>query len=183
MHFTVALKKFCIDNQHYCEKHASFFWQSFSRVEKSDSPNQEVAPDDNRFGFKLLAYDEITHNAWIYLRNVSQWIIMRFGYAEGMTFYHILAGTKLKRPMTHEAFSEVIQLLGGQISKVIIDDFCQEDRGFLAKVEISQGTLKFEMDLSAFDALALALVTNVPVLVAPIVIEKSSMTSQLPFQE
>ena|ERR1019366_397461 len=181
VHFMVPVKRSCVEIKHYCEEHAPAFWQTFLKGDNYAGTKEDAPINEVPFSFDLLAYDEIKGMGWVYLWNGPRCLIGRVGYAEVTILYNLLAGTKLKRPMTHEAFVETIRFLGGEITKVIFGDFCEDDKHFLAKVELRQGTRHLVLDLNPSDAVALALVANIPILVAPIVIQKSCMNTEQPF--
>ncbi len=75
-----------------------------------------------------------------------------------------IEGIKPPRPLTHDLLKNMIDLLGGTISEVIINEL--RDNTFFAKIKIEVSSLSNEIDSRPSDAIALAVRTGAPLYVA-----------------
>ena len=83
-----------------------------------------------------------------------------------------MEGIKPPRPLTHDLLKNVIDILGGSVSEVIIDEL--RENTFYAKVKIEVATLSNEIDSRPSDAIALAVRTGAPLFVAEDVMKIAS---------
>jgi hypothetical protein len=82
-----------------------------------------------------------------------------------------IAKEKPQRPMTHDLLKEIIEALGGQVKRIVIDKL--QFSTFYAKIFIrlnSKGIKR--IDARPSDSIALALRTNSPIYVAEEVLDK-----------
>jgi bifunctional DNase/RNase len=75
-----------------------------------------------------------------------------------------IEGIKPPRPLTHDLLKNMIDLLGGTVSEVIINEL--RDNTFFAKIKIEVSSLSNEIDSRPSDAIALAVRTGAPLYVA-----------------
>ena len=75
-----------------------------------------------------------------------------------------LEGMVAPRPLTHDLIKSIIEGLQGKVTQVCVYDL--RDNTFFAKIIISRGKRKIEIDARPSDALALALRTGVPIYVS-----------------
>jgi len=83
-----------------------------------------------------------------------------------------LKGIKPPRPMTHDLLGSVIDSLGAQIEKIVINDL--RNHTFFAKIVLSSNGEIVEVDSRPSDAIALGAATNAPIFVAEQVFKKTS---------
>ncbi len=83
-----------------------------------------------------------------------------------------LKGIKPARPMTHDLLANVIENLGAQIDKIVINDL--RHHIFFARIHLSLNGRKIEIDSRPSDAIALGTATNAPIFVAEHVFEEAS---------
>ena len=83
-----------------------------------------------------------------------------------------LKGIKPPRPMTHDLLGSVIDSLGAQIEKIVINDL--RNHTFYAKIVLSSNGEIVEVDSRPSDAIALGAATNAPIFVAEQVFKKTS---------
>lgn len=80
---------------------------------------------------------------------------------------------RYSRPLTHDLLDEILEELGGTISKVHIDAL--KDGIYVATVFIRAEGSAFEFDARSSDAIALALGSQAPILIADGVLEKAGV--------
>jgi len=80
------------------------------------------------------------------------------------------------RPFTHDLLRDVITGLDARVSRVVITDL--HDNTFFALIHLEHGGGERTVDSRPSDAIALALRAGAPILVEPIVLEKSSATGE-----
>ncbi len=82
-----------------------------------------------------------------------------------------LEGIDLSRPMTHDLFMSVVHDLGGQITRIVVNDLVQST--FYATICMTAGEKEYAFDSRPSDSIALALRADAPIFVDSAVIEKS----------
>ncbi len=95
------------------------------------------------------------------------------GFMEASSIKIKISGVDVPRPMTHDLFLQVIDALGGNLQKVIIDKLVNNT--FFAKLELKthSGELKY-IDARPSDSIALAVRFKAPIYVSEDVIEQST---------
>ena len=83
-----------------------------------------------------------------------------------------LKGIKPPRPMTHDLLGSVIDSLGAQIEKIVINDLSSHT--FYAKITLSSNGKNIEIDSRPSDAIALGVASNTPIYVAEHVFDRAS---------
>jgi bifunctional DNase/RNase len=83
-----------------------------------------------------------------------------------------LKGIKPPRPMTHDLLDSVIENLGANIEKIVINDL--RNHTFYAKIHLSLNGRTVTIDSRPSDAIALGVASNAPIYVAEHVFEKTS---------
>lgn len=95
------------------------------------------------------------------------------GFMEASSIKIKISGVDVPRPMTHDLFLQVIEALGGNLEKVIIDKLVNNT--FYAKLEIKNhsGDIKY-IDARPSDSIALAVRFKAPIYVSEDVIDQSA---------
>jgi bifunctional DNase/RNase len=75
------------------------------------------------------------------------------------------------RPLTHDLLANAIELLGGEVQDVYINEL--RDHTYFAKIRIRQDGELIEVDSRPSDAIALAVTVDVPIYVAEDVIDEA----------
>jgi bifunctional DNase/RNase len=83
-----------------------------------------------------------------------------------------LKGIKPPRPMTHDLLDSVIENLGAEIEKIVINDL--RNHTFYAQIHLRLNGHTIEIDSRPSDAIALGAASNTPIYVAEHVFEKTS---------
>jgi bifunctional DNase/RNase len=83
-----------------------------------------------------------------------------------------LKGIKPPRPMTHDLLDSVIENLGAQIEKIVINDL--RNHTFYAQIHLKLNGRTIEVDSRPSDAIALGAASNIPIYVAEHVFEQTS---------
>jgi bifunctional DNase/RNase len=96
------------------------------------------------------------------------------GFMEASSIKIKVSGVDVPRPMTHDLLVNVMQVLGGQLERVVIDKLVNNT--FHAKLEIKaqDGQVKM-IDSRPSDSIALAVRFKAPIFVADEVLQKSSL--------
>jgi bifunctional DNase/RNase len=96
------------------------------------------------------------------------------GLLEATSIASTLQNIKFDRPMTHDLFKNLTDLIDIQIGKVEVCDL--KNNTFYAKIHFIYEKGNFSMDARPSDAIALALRYNAPIYVDDGVIKKSKMS-------
>jgi hypothetical protein len=75
------------------------------------------------------------------------------------------------RPMTHDLLKNVLAELGTRVERIVINDL--KDNTFYARIHLTRGDTRFEIDSRPSDAIALALRSRAEIFVETEVLEKS----------
>jgi bifunctional DNase/RNase len=94
------------------------------------------------------------------------------GVVEVFAIDRRLKGIKPPRPMTHDLLASVIESLGAEIEKIVINDL--RHHTFYARITLSSNGRTVEVDSRPSDAIALGVASNAPLYVADHVFEKTS---------
>ena len=93
------------------------------------------------------------------------------GLLEATSIASALQDIEFDRPMTHDLFKNLTQVLNVQINRIDICDL--KDNTFYAEIHFSSAEQSFTMDARPSDAIALALRFQAPIFVDQRVMEKS----------
>lgn len=91
------------------------------------------------------------------------------GVPEGEAIKRALEGAQTERPMTHDLSLRMLEQLGAQVTRVVINKIVNYT--FFAEVELSLNGQSHSVDARPSDALALAVRSNVPVYAERTVLE------------
>jgi len=101
-------------------------------------------------------------------------------FSQGESIMNGLAGKRFHRPLTHDLFIQVVNLLGGAIKKVVIDDLVEGI--FLAKlyIEFSRNGKIEEMvvDARPSDCIALAVREGCDIFVSEKVLKEAGRSRE-----
>lgn len=93
-------------------------------------------------------------------RDGSRNFPIAIGLTEAYAIDRRLKGIGTPRPLTHELLANVIEQLGGQLEKVIINDLRMQT--FYAQLVVRQDGQLLEIDSRPSDAIALGIANEVP---------------------
>jgi uncharacterized protein len=82
-----------------------------------------------------------------------------------------LKGIQPPRPMTHDLLASVIEGLGAQVDRIVIDDL--RNRTFFAKIHLTIDGREVTVDSRPSDAIALCAAIKAPIFVSEQVFEKA----------
>jgi bifunctional DNase/RNase len=105
-------------------------------------------------------------------RNGERSFPIVIGIVEIFAIDRRLKGIKPPRPMTHDLLNSVIENLGVEIEKIVVDDL--RNHTFYAKIHLRSNGRTVEIDSRPSDAIALGVATNAPIYVAEHVFDKTS---------
>lgn len=98
-------------------------------------------------------------------RTVPIWI----GRFEAAAISMAMEGEQADRPMTHDLIRLILERTGVRVQSVIVDDLWQDT--FYAKLCLVQGDRSIDIDCRPSDAIAIAVRTGAPILMAESVLE------------
>lgn len=94
------------------------------------------------------------------------------GVVEVFAIDRRLKGIKPPRPMTHDLLASVIESLGAEIEKIVINDL--RHHTFYARITLGSNGRSVEVDSRPSDAIALGVASSAPLYVADHVFDKAS---------
>ncbi|MBI2804577.1 MAG: bifunctional nuclease family protein [Planctomycetes bacterium] len=94
------------------------------------------------------------------------------GLFEARSIEKRIKGEKWPRPLTHDLICNVIDLLGGDLQDIYINEL--REHTYFARLRIRKDGEIVEVDCRPSDAIAIAVTAKVPIYVAEDVIEEAS---------
>ena len=92
------------------------------------------------------------------------------GITEALAIDRRLKDQASPRPQTHDLLATVIEAMGGQLERIVVDDL--RDGAFIATLFIRQGSELIEVDSRPSDAIALGVAFDTPIFVSETVIKE-----------
>jgi bifunctional DNase/RNase len=131
---------------------------------------------------KGLMVDPLTNLPIIILRDDAQERVLPIwvGPVEANAIALQIENVATQRPMTHDLLRQVIEELGGQLTRAIIHDL--KESTFYAYLEIQRGEERLLVDARPSDALALALRAKIPIFVSEQVFDHVKAVDFVPQQ-
>lgn len=126
---------------------------------------QGVIVDPQSRSFAVILTDEVG----------KRWLPIFIGPFEAQAIAAELESFKPPRPLTHDLIKNFLDHLNVKVVKVAITSL--KENTFFASISIESGGVQKEIDSRPSDAIAIALRTKTPILVADDVMEKASQES------
>jgi len=104
-------------------------------------------------------------------RNGTRLLQIVIGLTEALAIDRRVKGVQLQRPMTHDLLANVIENLGGELEKIVINDL--QEHTFYAKLVIRHNGALVEVDSRPSDAIALGVASDVPLYIADHVLNEA----------
>ena len=86
------------------------------------------------------------------------------GETEAMAIDRRIKGIRTARPLTHDLLSRLIESLGGELERIVINDL--KDHTFFAKLVVRQNGGLIDVDSRPSDAIAVGVASDTPIYVA-----------------
>jgi hypothetical protein len=86
-----------------------------------------------------------------------------------------IQGIKPSRPLTHDLLKALVEALGAEVIRIIINDL--KEGTFYARIHLRRNGEELDIDSRPSDAIALAVRWGAPIYVAEKVIEKASVVT------
>ncbi|MBK9126999.1 MAG: bifunctional nuclease family protein [Phycisphaerales bacterium] len=127
-----------------------------------------------RMDLAQIRISETQDNQVIVLRERSgnRLLHIVIGLTEALAIDRRIKNVQLQRPMTHDLLSNVIEQLGGELEKIVINDL--KDHTFYAKLVVRHEGEIVEVDSRPSDAIALGAGSEVPLYVEDHVLEEAA---------
>ena len=107
-----------------------------------------------------------THDSQVIVlreRNGPRFLQIVIGLPEALAIDRRLKGVPVDRPLTHDLLGNTIEMLSGELEKIVINDLRKHT--FYAKLVIRQQGQLIEVDSRPSDAIALGVASSVPLYV------------------
>lgn len=123
---------------------------------------------------RRITINEIHDSQIILLREVDgeREFSIVIGLFEAMSIDRRIRGVQFPRPMTHDLICSVIDLLGGDLQDIFINEL--RDHTYFCKLRLRREGESVEVDCRPSDAIAIAVTAKLPIYVAADVIEESN---------
>ena len=127
-----------------------------------------------------LGFDPKNMSPIVLLRDAEErnFLPIWIGMFEAAAIAMELQEFKSPRPMTHDLLTKIVDVLGGKVTRIIINEII--DNTFYARVELKQAKdpdTVISVDARPSDAIAIAVRTKVPIVVSEAVMAKAKMVN------
>src|SRR5262249_25631369 len=118
---------------------------------------------------QTLAVAATSRGYAVFLGNEEKVFVMLVDHGVGMAIAMFMQGTQKERPLTHDLLAHILQALGAEVARVIVDDF---ERGtYFARVVLNvdnelQKKKIIEIDARPGDCIAIAIQQRAPIYVS-----------------
>jgi bifunctional DNase/RNase len=121
-----------------------------------------------------ITVDPLTNSPIVILKAVEgdQTLPIWIGLLEATAIASELEGIKFSRPMTHDLFRNMMEMVEIKVLKIEVCDL--KNNTYYALIHFTQGEKEMTIDARPSDALALSLRVNAPIFVSEKVIDQSS---------
>jgi hypothetical protein len=121
--------------------------------------------------------DVITNQPVIILRDLEahRFLPIWIGQFEATSILMEIQGIKPSRPLTHDLLKALVEALGAEVIRIIINDL--KEGTFYARIHLRRNGEELDIDSRPSDAIALAVRWGAPIYVAEKVIEKASVVT------
>ncbi len=160
-----------------CPAHAEFLIRA-ARHQSNAAHSRAQEGGEAQVRLVLVLYDEANGQSTIFLRDEAGAAALRIqsGHPEAACLHHILTRPgPFPRPTTHDAFLSSVKALGGTLEKVLLDEIDEPTCVFFAKLVLrpSSASGAVLVDVRPSDAIALSLLSGVPIMVTQPVLAAS----------
>ena len=131
--------------------------------------------DTIRMEVRGLMLDPSSNNPIVVLRDPESqtFLPIWIGLFEASAIQMGLETADSPRPRTHDLLASMLEKLGGEVIKVVVEDL--KEQTFYAVIHVKQNGRELRIDARPSDAIALALRTESPVFVSRSVLEKAQV--------
>ena len=131
--------------------------------------------DTVRMEVRGLMLDPSSNNPIVVLRDPESqtFLPIWIGLFEASAIQMGLETADSPRPQTHDLLASMLEKLGGEVIKVVVEDL--KEQTFYAVIHVKQDGKEVRIDARPSDAIALALRTESPVFVSRSVLEKAQV--------
>jgi uncharacterized protein len=170
-HLTWVENRHCV-NEHLCEPHARSAITLYVGPSTEFSGIRKSVENARQFEIGLIVISEISDQQVVYLYAVdgSRLAPMTMGIFEATSLARKLNGYPTPRPLTHDAFADCIQLLGGELQDIVIHRL--DHHIYYANARIVQQNELVLLDLRPSDAYILAVHCGCPIFIADQVLDQ-----------
>jgi bifunctional DNase/RNase len=114
-----------------------------------------------QFDHIVVSETEESRQYYVLLTDGRRHLMIVIGGFEATAISYGAEGIQTDRPMTHDLLAKFVEVLGGRVDRIVIDDLWSST--YFAKVYIKKGKEEIEVDARPSDAIALAVRLGVPI--------------------
>ena len=169
VHVNVARHRKWLVIHHACEEHAAEILTGYFSADLAAGGVQSSFDSAIPFDIELLVVrSDGPRNGTYYLQQAgrSRRFCCTMGYCESAALYLSIQDSTTSRRGPYATFARTIIQLGGSVQDVLVSGFSKRDNCFVALVRIMKADDLVEIDARLSDAINLAVVCNVPILVS-----------------
>ena len=142
-----------------------------------DEPLSLGTPEENMYTAMTisgLTVDPVTNSPIVILKEIDgdNTLPIWIGLLEATAIASELEGIKFSRPMTHDLFKNVMEIMEVKVDRIEVCDL--KNNTYYALIHLKHGEKEMSIDARPSDALALSLRVKAPIFVAEEVIKQSS---------
>ena len=125
-----------------------------------------------------VSFDMVGKQPIVLLKTVddNRFLPIWIGAVEATAIAYEQQGVKPARPLTHDLFVSVLELMGVEVARVEVTDLVEGT--YYSMLVLERAGVRFDVDARPSDALALAVRVKAPVFVAEHVLEQSALRDE-----
>lgn len=113
------------------------------------------------FDHIVVSETEDQRQYFVLLTDGNKHLMIVIGGFEASAIGLAAEGVQTDRPMTHDLLVRFLEVLGGELDRVVIDDLWSQT--YFAKLYVKKGDEEIEIDARPSDAIAIAVRMNAPI--------------------
>jgi len=123
-------------------------------------------------GEGVYAMEDVQTTYFVLLSDSLRKLPIMIGAFESQAIQQKLEGVQPERPMTHDLIRNIITRVGGEVDRIVIDDFWNAI--YYAKIYVLANGEEIEIDARPSDAVAIAIRFGAPIYVADAILDMPS---------
>ncbi len=180
IHFTRIENRVVTEQKRRCREHAKELVTRYMQPSAMSGVAFANKPGATSFDLDYMIFDEEKGICLIGIREVggNRQLSFGTGYCEAAALDVALQPVTSPRPLTHHAMVSLITAMGGHLHQVVIDKFFPEQKYYESKLNVQQAGATLPVDVRPSDAVILAVICNVPIIVSNDVLAASEESQE-----
>lgn len=127
-----------------------------------------------------LIEDQVSSSPIVLLHDqrMNRLLPIWIGDPEARAITIVLNKTSMPRPLTHKLLLNIVEKMGGKLSRIVVDRL--ERNTYYSSIYVNIGGQDIAIDSRPSDAIAIALEAKVPIFVSKVIMDKAAQKNPFP---